>query len=171
MGERYVNRILLGGTGCITLYGCDRWERKSGRSGVDWFSSRRRVVRVLWRFVENAVCAYGSFMTGRSVWSRPKGDTSRNGNLCTFAESRCNVLNRLAGQRQRIAPCPRTTHSLLRSADYERLRCTEFALAYVAIRFLKCPRTADRTCGGGPAGAGRPGLGGCWSDGDNAVSG
>jgi hypothetical protein len=25
------------------------------------------------------------------------GDTSRNGNLCTFAESRCNVLNRLAG--------------------------------------------------------------------------
>jgi hypothetical protein len=35
-------------------------------------------------------------------------DTSRNGNLCTFAESRCNVLNRLAGQRQRIAPCPRT---------------------------------------------------------------
>jgi Cdc6-like AAA superfamily ATPase len=43
------------------------------------------------------------------------GDTSRNGNLCTFAESRCNVLNRLAGQRHRIAPSPRTTHSLPRS--------------------------------------------------------
>jgi hypothetical protein len=26
------------------------------------------------------------------------GDTSRYGNLCTFAESRCNVLNRLVGQ-------------------------------------------------------------------------
>jgi hypothetical protein len=35
--------------------------------------------------------------------------------LCTFAESRCNVLNCLSGQRQRIAPCPRTAHSLLRS--------------------------------------------------------
>jgi alpha-galactosidase len=40
------------------------------------------------------------------------GDTSRNGNLCTFAESGCNVLNRLAGQGQRIAPCPRTVDSL-----------------------------------------------------------
>jgi hypothetical protein len=30
------------------------------------------------------------------------GDTSQNGNLCTFAESRCNVLNRLAGQRHRL---------------------------------------------------------------------
>jgi hypothetical protein len=47
------------------------------------------------------------------------GDTSRNGNLCTFAESRCNVLNCLSGQRQRIAPCPRTA-----------LRC---------VPFLKCP--------------------------------
>jgi hypothetical protein len=45
----------------------------------------------------------------------PIGDTSRNGNLCTFAESRCNVLNCLAEQRQRIAPCPRTANSLLRS--------------------------------------------------------
>ena len=43
------------------------------------------------------------------------GDTSRNGNLCTFAESRCNVLNRLVGRRERIAPCPRTARSLLRS--------------------------------------------------------
>src|SRR5882757_2838113 len=49
------------------------------------------------------------------IYSSVVGDTSRNGNLYTFAESRCNVLNCLSGQRQRIAPCPRTAHSLLRS--------------------------------------------------------
>ena len=30
------------------------------------------------------------------------GDTSRKGILCTFAESRRNVLNNLVGRRQRI---------------------------------------------------------------------
>jgi hypothetical protein len=30
------------------------------------------------------------------------GDTSQNGNLCTFAECLCNVLNRLVGQRHKL---------------------------------------------------------------------
>jgi hypothetical protein len=33
----------------------------------------------------------------------------------------------------------KSAHSLLISADYKRLDRTDFALAYVAFRFLRCP--------------------------------
>jgi hypothetical protein len=74
------------------------------------------------------------------------GDTSRNGSLCTFAESRSNVLNCLAGQRHRIALCPRTVHSVLVSADCKRLDRTDFALAYVPFRFVRCPLISLAGC-------------------------
>jgi len=55
-------------------------------------------------------------------------------------ENRGNVLNCLAGQRQRIAALSKTGALIyLDLADYERLRGTEFALAYVAFRFLSVP--------------------------------
>jgi hypothetical protein len=63
---------------------------------------------------DKQIVVYGASKQGKTALVRRYlpyeeniGDTSRNGDLCTFAESRCNVLNRLAGQRQRIAPCPK----------------------------------------------------------------
>jgi hypothetical protein len=58
---------------------------------------------------------------GKNV-AAPSGDTSGNGNLCTFAESQCNVLNRLAGQRHELRPVQERRILYLDLADYERLR-------------------------------------------------
>jgi hypothetical protein len=74
------------------------------------------------------------------------GDTSRKGILCTFAENRRNVLNNLVGRRQRILSWRKAAHSLLISADYKRLDRTDFALAYVAFRFLRCPLVRSLRC-------------------------
>jgi len=64
-----------------------------------------------------------ALLNGLEVELGQLGDTSRNGNLCTFTESRCNVLNRLAGQRQRICALSKNgAFSTLDLADYERFR-------------------------------------------------
>jgi hypothetical protein len=50
---------------------------------------------------------------------REIGDTSRNGNLCTFAESRCNVLNYLADSNNELRPVQERRILYLGLADYE----------------------------------------------------
>jgi hypothetical protein len=50
------------------------------------------------------------------------GDTSRNENLCTFAESRCNVLKVQPESDNELRPVQERRILHLDLADYERFR-------------------------------------------------